>query len=309
MKTNRGRFNLLLAGTLALSGCSLETAPSTSIKLGKKPVVYAGTNDLSPDDEDSIEPSVPVLPDGGKGGSAADGKEIFLTPIKSSVILKAVQDDVLKLNPSEQIKTRYFTLHVPSNAGKGSSTLDVQRKAFKKALNSLSTKSSLVKPVALDADKIIYRVNLDDINIASETFDQVIAEHYPFANSFEDIGSSESISNQQIDLTVKKLLKTNIYIIRMDWFNATAPLPVLYAKFLALPSNLSDFEEDILGKRVSVATIAASSAEQARKLDASLVIREGGVNKVDRRIANILQDQILRTGFDNSNVSFSNRVV
>ncbi|RYZ81514.1 MAG: hypothetical protein EOP04_23845 [Proteobacteria bacterium] len=33
------------------------------------------------------------------------------------------------------------------------------------------------------------------------------------------------------------------------------------------------------------------------------------MNKVDRRIANILQDQILRTGFDNSNVSFSNRVV
>lgn len=309
MKTNRGRLNLLLAGTLALSGCSLETAPSTNIRLSKEPVVYAGNNDLSPEDEDSIEQSIPVLPDGGKGGATDDGKEIFLTNIKSSVILKAVQDDVLKLNPSEQIKTRYFTLHVPSNAGKGSATLDVQRKAFKKALNSLSTKSSLVKPVALDADKIVYRVNLDDINIATDIFDQVIAEHYPFANSFEDIGSAESISNQQIDITLKKLLKTNIYIIRMDWFNATAPLPVLYAKFLAYPNNLSDFEEEILGKRVSVATIAASSAEQARKLDASVIIREGGVNKVDRRIANIVQDQVLRTGFDNSNVSFSNRVV
>jgi hypothetical protein len=309
MNRHQGRMNLLIAGTFLCSGCSLETAPSTDIRLGKNPSVYSGSKDLSPDDEDTIEPSIPVLSDDGKTGRVETGKDIFLANIKSAVILKALQDDVLKLNPSEQIKTRYFTLHTPSNAGKGSSTLDVQRKAFKKTLNSLSTKSSLVKPVALDADKIVYRVNLDDINISPEKFDQVIAEHYPFANSFEDIGSAESISNQQIDLTLKKLLKTNIYIIRMDWFNATAPLPVLYSKFLDYPNNLSDFEEGILGKRVSVASITASSADQAKKLDPSVFIREGGVNKVDRRIANIVQDQVLRTGFDNSNVSFSNRVV
>lgn len=116
--------------------------------------------------------------------------------------------------------------------------------------------------------------------------DQAIAEHYLFATSFEDIGGAVRVANEQIDLP----LKTNIYVVRMDWFNATAPLPVLHTKFLENVDNLSDLEQTIFANRVFVNEIAVNSPAQVKNLDNALIICAGGINKFDRRIANILQD-------------------
>ncbi len=298
------RKSLLVAGVIALQGCSLDSSPSTPVTA--KPVAQTPYSTSPAPATGDVKPATPAA---AKPNATADGKVTFLAQIKYSSILKAIQNDALSVSPGDQSKTRYFTLQVPSNAGLGSDSLDVQRAAFKKAINSMSTKSSLVQPTAIDADKIVYRVNLDDLNIDAATFDQVMTEHYPFSQTFEDIGDTESITNQQIDATIRGLLKTNNYAIRMDWFNATAPLPILYAKLVGIPQNLSDFEEQTIGGRVSVASITAANPAAAAKLNPALIINEGGVAKVDRRIANIIQDQVVRTGFDNSNVSFSNRMV
>lgn len=295
---------------LLLNGCYQEGPPSTDLNFRSK---YLGTGNVEPDkDSDSIPKG-----DKDKGkDEPALGEETpkppgdtVLARINTADALRAIQSDALKLNPSDQRKTRYFTLQTLSNAGKNANILDAQRAAFKKTINSLSTKAALVKPPAVDKDRIIYRLNLDDLNIDVATFDQIIAEFYPFAGTQEDIGTSDSIAAERADQDLKEILGTDIYVIRMDWFNATATLPVLYEKFMAFPDNLSDFEEQVLGSKVSVASLGSANATDVAKLDPSLISREGGVNKVDRRIANILQNDVLRTGFDNSNVSFSNRIV
>ena len=293
--------NLLVSTLCSISviSCSMEKAPSPNIGLRKGALPVKGVSgDVIGKKGSSLE-----------GGATVPGAETFLTNITYNSVLKDIENDALKLNPSDQSKTRYFTLHVASNAGKGSATLDFQRAAFKKAINSLSTKAALVKPVAIDSDRVVYRVNLDDINISPEVFDSIINDFYPFGATLQDIGTADSTANLQIDRNLKELLKTDNYVIRMDWFSATAPLPVLYSKFLQYAENLSDFEETILGSRVSVSSLQATSAEAVKKLSPALIIKEGGVSKVDRRIANIIQDQVVRTGFDNSNVSFSNRIV
>jgi len=289
----------VVAGLVALHGCSAPSPSTPSTKNYSSPAT--GPVAANPPSGDSK----PVV----SGPSTSKGGETFLAQVKYSSVLRAIQNDALSISPGDQPKTRYFTLHTASNAGLGSKSLDVQRVAFNKALNSMSTKSALVLPTAIDADKVVYRVNLDDLNLDAATFDQIMTEHYPFSSSFVDVGDAESITNQQIDATNKGLLKTNNYVIRMDWFTATATLPILYAKMMQFPENLSDFEEQVIGNRVSVASIAAINPAAAAKIDNAITVVEGGVRKVDRRIANIVQDQVIRTGFDNSNVSNSNRIV
>ena len=293
---------------LGLNGCYLGAPPSI------KPSFRS--ENLSPENK-KPEKTIDSIP---KTDQTADKPTIeveieappvdpILTRIRTADALRAIQADALKLNPSDQGKTRYFTLQTISNAGKSAGVLDAQRAAFKKTINSLSTKAALVKPPAVDKDKIIYRLNLDDLNIDVATFDKIIAEFYPFAGSHEDIGTADSIAAERADKDLKEILGTDIYLIRMDWFNATATLPVLYQKLLALPTDLSDFEEQILGEKVALTDLGSANATSIEKLDKSLIKREGGVNKVDRRIANILKNDVLRTGFDNSNVSFSNRII
>jgi len=290
----------IIAIALLSQNCSLEKAPSTSIRFVDASIDYTGGGDNEAEEPTSTPtPSKPPV----------GGKEVFLAKIKYSSVLKAIEGDILKASPSEQIKLRYFTLHVPSNAGEGSKTLDSQREAFVKTINSLSTKSSLVKPEAIDSNKTIYRLNLDDINMAAETFDTIMAEHYPFHDSFGDLGDIESITNQQADTSIKNLIKTNIYAIRMDWFNATATLPILYAKFLQHSDNLSDFEAKVLGNRVPLSVLHAQNAAQTEKVSRALVKEENGVASVDRRIANILLNQVTRTGFDNSGAALGNRLI
>ncbi len=298
------KLSLLLV--LSLFGCYETAPPSTDVDFkyksaGKTPIT--STDDLKPEEKtktptlDSVDN--PEKPSG----------DVILPAINNADVLKAIHADALKLNPSDGPKTRYFTLQTLNNAGKKAAILDQQRAAFKKTINSLSTKAALVKPPAVDKDRIIYRLNLDDINLSPAEFDGIIADFYPFAGTQEDIGTADSIAAETADRDLKELLGTNIYLIRMDWFNATATLPVLYAKFLRLPGNLSDFEDEVLGSRVSTASLTNADPADVKAIDKSLIKREGNVNKVDKRIANILQNDVLRTGFDNSNVSFSNRII
>lgn len=203
--------------------------------------------------------------------------DVFITsPISDSDLLTEIDDAVSKLNPNEAKKTRFFSLQIVNNLGVGADVLEQQRKAFVKTLNSLSTKSALVKPIAVDSAKLIYRVNLDDLGMSPAEFDSVIADHYPFNQQFLNNGTSEGISNESNDASIRKLLVADIAIIRMDWFNATAMLPIPYAKFMRYPNNLADFENAFLGDSIA---------------------------------SNVQADDVIRSGFDNSAVAASNRVV
>lgn len=245
-------------------------------------------------------------PSNPESNNNANSEAKPLAEIAEGDVLALIRKDLSKVSPAEQKRSRYFTLHIASNAGLAGSKLDLQRQAFLKILNSLSTKPSLAKPVAVDANKILYRVNLEDIGMSSGEFDQTIRDHYPFRRKLKDLGTPESIDNEDNDAAVRKLSGTDAYLIRMDWWNATAALPNLYAKFMRFPDNQSRFEEQVLDKPVRLESL---SDRARRNVGESVIKTEGETRYVDARIVNILNDDVLRTGFDNSNVSFSNRIV
>lgn len=257
------------------------------------------------------QPQVPAPAPGNVPGGQGQGQvgQTPVTPpasplaeIKDVDVLSLIEDDVSKLNPAEQGKSRYFSLHIASNAGQFGDQLDAQRQAFKKVVNSMSTRPALAKPLAIDSDRIIYRLNLDDIGMSAAEFDEIIADHYPFHVEFQDIGSADSIAAEDTDASLRRLLRTDIYLIRMDWFNATATLPILYQKFMRYPDELSDFEQQFLGGRVNANQL---SNDARRNLNNGLI--QGG--QVDLRIANIVENQVIRTGFDNSPLAAANRIL
>lgn len=227
----------------------------------KKDVPYSGS------------PTVPTEEIPTSGGS--NNVEIA-QPLSDIEALEVIEKDVSALNPAQAQKIRYFTLHLVNNLGVKASVLEQQRLAFMKSLNSMSTKTALAKPVAVDKGKLIYRINLDDIGMSPAEFDAVIADHYPFNVQFVDNGTPDSIAAEDNDASIRKLLNTDTPVIRMDWWNATATLPIPYAKFMRFPDNAQDFEDQFLGAQVA---------------------------------DNVEDDDVIRSGFDNSGVAAANRVV
>lgn len=228
----------------------------------KKEAPYSGATTVSTEE----------IPKGG----GSNNVEVAPAPLSDIEALEAIEKDVSALNPAQAQKTRYFTLHLVNNLGVKPAVLEQQRLAFMKSLNSMSTKTALAKPVAVDKGKLIYRINLDDIGMSPAEFDAVIADHYPFNVQFVDNGTADSIAAEDNDASIRKLLNTDTPVIRMDWWNATATLPIPYAKFMRFPDNAQDFEDQFLGAQVA---------------------------------DNVEDDDVIRSGFDNSGVAAANRVV
>jgi len=266
MKTQGQRFAfLVLAMQLA---CTESPSFKSTVDAGKvkTPVAPYNGDDANPPPVKAPAPT-PVQ---------SDVLIPLASPVPDSTVLRQIEDDIAKLNPSETSKTRYFSLQVAKNVGASAQALTAQRNAFKKAINSISNRAALITPVAIDTEKLIYRVNLDDIGLSPAEFDQVISDHYPFNNRFADIGTGDSIGNATRDTNIRGRLVSDVGLIRMDWFNATALLPIPYKKFLRLPNTLAAFEDQFLG---------------------------------EDRLDNIRADDVTRIGFDNSEVAISNRVL
>jgi len=90
------------------------------------------------------------------------------TPLQFQTLdqqITAMADDVRNLpNAADKPFTRYLNLTYVSNAGHCGLTLDRQRYALLKAINSVSTNPAIGIPQPIDADKTIYRIDIRDYN-------------------------------------------------------------------------------------------------------------------------------------------------
>ena len=195
---------------------------------------------------------------------------------ESDVVNRVRQDLEAHVAPGQRFATRYFTLHVPQNLGATPATLGILRQAFFKTLNSVSRAPVIVEPKSIDNDGLIYRVQVLDIAMTVAHFDRVMGDFYPFSQIFIPVGDDPVARRTAEDHQfLKTELGTENYLIRADWFAATAPLPRLYSELLQLGTDQI-------------------------KLQAQL-----GVNQV----RNITDNRVVRAGFQNSNVSSQNRII
>ena len=191
-------------------------------------------------------------------------------PVPAKNILAAIRDDVVLLDNARAKTTRYLTLAHLYGAGYCEAQIEGYRHALNKLLNHLSHSPHIRAPEPIDADRTIYRINLTDYGWTTATW-KAITDSDPYAVVFESEDALDIRESADVDL----------FSVKADWFLDAASQPPLYYTILQLPDNRFD-------------------------LEASL-----GLN-VDANIATELDqntDDVVRAGFQISNVSFSNRVI
>jgi serine/threonine-protein kinase len=204
-------------------------------------------------------------------------KAVQVVPLKDTQVLDLVQKDLQANVPvADQDQVRYFSFHVANNVGTNEAAMESMRKAFVKVVNSLSRSPALVRPVAIDPKKLIYRIKLNELGIPVQLFDEVMSDFYPFSQQFvNNVADRTAQQAAQTDVSLRTAIGSANYLLRADWFIATATLPVPYERLLQM------------------------GADQAA-LDAQL-----GVNIQ----ANLAANRAIRSGFKNSGVSTQNRVI
>ncbi|HET9237640.1 MAG TPA: c-type cytochrome domain-containing protein [Oligoflexus sp.] len=204
-------------------------------------------------------------------------KAVQIVPLKDTQVLDLVQKDLQANVPvADQDQVRYFSFHVANNVGTNEAAMESMRKAFVKVVNSLSRSPALVKPVAIDPKKLIYRIKLNELGIPVPIFDAVMSDFYPFTQQFvNNVSDRTAQLAAQTDVSLRTAIGSANYLLRADWFIATATLPIPYERLLQM------------------------GADQAA-LDAQL-----GVTIQ----ANLAANRAIRSGFKNSGVSTQNRVI
>lgn len=197
-----------------------------------------------------------------------------------AMIRKDLETTVL---PADRPTTRYFSLQVAHNRGRSSNELKIDRQSFIKVINSLSLSPKVLVPKSIDSTELIYRINLNDINMPANRFRDAMRDFYPYNIAFRpDAANSPASVQAAADYDAIVAGTTSSFsVIRMDWFNATAVLPTLYDQFLDLTAGFPG------GNDVS-------------RLEDNLGVSSS---------KNITENLVMRSGFKNSGVSSNNRVL
>src|SRR5262249_22299780 len=94
--------------------------------------------------------------------------------VSDSQVIAAIAADLNTVSDARRATTRYFTLTNLYNAGDEDGDLDVYRQGLTKLLNSLSSESDPVQPVAFAPGKSILRVDISDLGWDEYIWDAVV---------------------------------------------------------------------------------------------------------------------------------------
>jgi len=154
--------------------------------------------------------------------------------VSEDAAARLILDDLQALEPAERRYARYFTLLNLSNAAVEADTLQATRHALAKLLNSLSWHPRIARPVAVDAEQTVYRIDLRAYKWNARTWER-LAPVYPYRIAVEP-----SVSKALTAATGAELP-----YVRADWFIATASRPPLYHDFLQLPESDKAIERQV----------------------------------------------------------------
>jgi len=188
--------------------------------------------------------------------------------------LRSVLADLRAIpNPIDRQRMRYFDLSTLANAGYTEPQLDVYRESVAFLVNSLSRGRDVVAPEPIDANKLLYCIDLRDYLWDAASWNQ-LEQQYPYAVTYNQdsrLFPYDEVSAEQ----VRRETGTQIPVIQGDWFLSHASRPPLYHDLLELPSSLALLEAQL------------------------------GV-ELERDVAS---EQALRAGFKNAGPSQNNRVI
>jgi mono/diheme cytochrome c family protein len=151
--------------------------------------------------------------------------------ITTAEVYAAILADLEPIDRRARRFQRYFSLAHLANAGLTEDELQTYRNALAKLVNSLSWGSRLVNPVAVDAAKTLYRIDLRWYLWDATIWNRILQD-YPYG-ILDDTTAARAV-------TVATL--TKVPVLRADWFIATASRAPLYYDVLQLPASLTELE-------------------------------------------------------------------
>jgi mono/diheme cytochrome c family protein len=148
------------------------------------------------------------------------------TFLSNEEIFKLIEKDLLASDIRQRQYLRYFTLTHLFNSGRSSDELGDHHKAVSKLVNSLSWKRNITKPVPIDVNRTILRIDLRDYEWTEQIWNRLTNAN-PYAVRY----STTSAGN------CYNMTRSTVPFIRGDWFVFAASRPPLYHDILQLPDT------------------------------------------------------------------------
>jgi mono/diheme cytochrome c family protein len=152
--------------------------------------------------------------------------------ITNEEISKRVLEDLKKQPGRNRRFIRYYTLTHLYNVGESDDAMENYRLALVKLVNSLSWEKEITKPVPIDPEKTILRIDLRDFDWDLSIWAKIIAQ-------YQYVPRDKNMPFKQ----VCELTRAKVPFIRADWFISKAALPPLYHEILDLPKTDKELED------------------------------------------------------------------
>lgn len=259
---NEGGFNYVLDRQRLVAGKKIVPGDSAQSRLFKK----LKKGEMPPEDEKPrpAQADIGVIREWIEAGAPdfhpAPARRAEIT---TTALLDAIREDLEKANERERPYLRYFTITHLYNAGWSNDELESYRMALSKLINSLSWGRRVVKPVPVDLEKTILRIDLRDYKWSDKVWNRILG-----ANPYGvDPGTRAS-------KYCSEATGCSLPYVRADWFVAAASRPPLYHDVLQLPQTDAelekqlhvDVEENIRQEKVSRAGFNGSGVSRNNRL-------------------------------------------
>lgn len=194
-------------------------------------------------------------------------------------MIQAMATDISRIDVDDQPFTRYLTISYSSNAGDCGRSLQRQRYALFKGINSVSTDTQVHQPQAIDENELIYRIDIRDYNWDREIDledDGVVDFADAWLAILDGVGeyAIEYAGDSADDL--KEDAQVNVPFLPVNAFIQASEFGDLYYSLIGANENLFDYELEVLG-----------------------------IDTVEE----IADNNLMRAGFENSGVSKQERVL
>lgn len=228
-------------------------------------------------------------------------------------MLMAINQDLSTINLESLPFTRYFSFVHLHNAGWCDAEIEVFREALSKLVNSLSHGILIKPPVAIDKDRLIYRIDIGDYKWEAVEGKQFRLSEPSFYFPEDDISTRaftdvwEMIADQNpytieylgdVAINIKTQTHTNVPIMPGDAFLDAASRSPLYYDILGIPLRSARLraEDPPCG--------AKGTPEECLETQLNIDILADIAKEFDQNT-----DIVGRAGFKESKVSDFNRVV
>jgi hypothetical protein len=170
--------------------------------------------------------------------------------------IELMQADMAGREDNEKPFTRYLTINYSSNAGDCGRVLQRQRHALFKGINSVSTATTIRRPVAIDPDETIYRIDMRDYewNRPIDLEDNNISDpaNVDFRDGWEAIIANPATAAYAVEYQGEAAddlaadAGTRVPFMPVNAFIQATEFGALYYTLIGGRANLFDFEREVL---------------------------------------------------------------